>query len=82
MKWQEIRSLYPHKWVKLNVLAFHMEEGVKNIDDMEVIKVLSSDEEAGDELGKCAKNEAVYHTFHDKISFKMTRLFGFRRKVI
>ena len=82
MKWEEIRQLYPHQWVKLNILAFHIEEDRKIIDDMEVIKVLSSDEEAGEQLGKCAKNEAIYHTYHENISYKMTRLFGFRRRAM
>lgn len=82
MKWEEVRNLYPHQWVKLNVLASHMEDDKKIIDDMDVINILSSDEEAGDELGKCTGNEAVYHTYHEKISYKMTRLFGFRRRAM
>jgi len=82
MKWEEIRNIYPHKWVKLNVLAYHIENDTKFIDDMEVIKVLTSDKEAGMELGRCSKDEAVYHTYHEKISYKITKLFGFRRKVM
>lgn len=82
MKWEEVRQLYPHQWVKFNVLAFHIEEDRKIIDEMEVIKALSSDEEAGVELGKCGKNEAIYHTYHENVSYKMTRLFGFRRRAM
>lgn len=53
MKVQEIRNLYPHQWVKLNVLASHIEDDKKIINDMEVIKTIPSDLEAGRELGKC-----------------------------
>jgi hypothetical protein len=82
MKWEEVKNLYPEQWVKLNVQASHIEASKKIIDDMEVLRALSSDEEAGDELGKCKENEAIFHTYHEKISYKMTRLFGFRRRAM
>ncbi len=79
MKWQEIRSLYPHQWLKLNILASHIEEDKKIIDDMEVIKTIPSDLEAGRELGKCKGNEAVYHTYNEDIYYKIKNIFGFRK---
>ncbi len=80
IKWQKIRDLYPHQWVKLNVLESHIDGGRKIINEMEVIKVLISDEEEGNKLGKSKENEAIYYTCHENISYKMTRLFGFKRR--
>ena len=42
-------------------------------------RVLLSDDEAGDELGKCEKNEAIYHTYHEHIAYTIKRIFGFRK---
>lgn len=81
MKWDEVRSLYPNQWVKLNILNSHIENSKKIIDDMEVIKTISSNEEAGEELGKCKKDEAIYHTYHEQIAYTIKKLFGFRKAI-
>jgi len=78
MKWKEVRALYQNQWVKLSVLNSHVEEDKKIIDDMEVIKTISSDLEASRELGKCKENEAVYHTYHEDIYYRIKKIFGFR----
>ena len=79
MKWQEIRDRYPHQWLKLKVLESHIDEGKEFIDDMEVIKTIDTDIEATRELGKCKEKEAVYHTYHTEIYFKLKNLFGYRK---
>lgn len=78
MKWEEVREKYPDQWVKLNILQSHIDENKKYIDDMEVIKSIDSDLEASRELGKCKSSEVVYHTYHDKIYFKIKNIFGYR----
>lgn len=78
MKWEEIRQVYPHQWLKLNVLKSHVEEDKKVIDEMEVINTIGSNSEAGRELGKCKGNVAVYHTDNEKIYYRIKNIFGFR----
>ncbi|HEY5584210.1 MAG TPA: hypothetical protein VIK78_06935 [Ruminiclostridium sp.] len=78
MKWEEIRQAYPHQWLKLNILESHVDGNKKVIDDMEIINAIGCNSEAGRELGKCRGNEAVYHTFNEKIYYRIKNIFGFR----
>lgn len=79
MKWEEVRNAYPHTWVRLKILESHIEDDKKIIDDMEVLGVIDSDAEAGKQLGKCLPNEAVFHTYHDEIYYRIKNIFGFRK---
>ena len=45
-----VRNLYPNKFVKLQVLEYHMEENKKYIDEMAVIKAIEDNKEATREL--------------------------------
>lgn len=78
MKWEEIRQAYPHQWLKLSVLESHVDGDKKVIDDMEVIKIIDTDLEAGRELGKCKGNVVVYHTYHNTIYLRIKNIFGYR----
>jgi len=78
MKWEEIRQAYPHQWLKLDVLESHIDGDKKVIDDMEVIKIIDTDLEAGRELGKCKGNVVVYHTYHNAIYLRIRNIFGYR----
>ena len=79
MNWQEVRKLYPHQWLKLKVLENHIDNDKEYIDEMEVIETIKSDIEATRELGKCKENEAVYHTYHEEIYYKLKNIFGYRK---
>ena len=78
MKWEEVRQAYPHQWLKLKVLKKHIKDNKEYVDDMEVIKKIDTDLEAGRELGKCKDDEVVYHTYHEEIYFEIKNIFGFR----
>ena len=78
MKWEEVREKYPHQWVRLEIIQSHIEDDKKFIDDMEVIRTIDSDKEAGQELGKCRGNEVVYHTYHNEIYLRIRNIFGYR----
>lgn len=78
MKWTEIRNAYPNQWAKLNIIKSHTQDGKEYIDDMEVVKTINSDLEAGRELVKCKENEVVYHTSHNEIYLEIRNVFGFR----
>ncbi len=75
MKWEEIRQAYPHQWLKLKVLERHTEGDKEFIDDMEVVGKIQSDIEATRELGRCKENDAVYHTYHNEIYYKLKNIF-------
>ena len=74
MKWEEVRTIYPDKFVKLQVLASHMEGNKKYVDDMAVIKVISDNKEATKELVHSIDNILVYHTGNEVISVEVKNI--------
>ena len=43
MKWEEVKSIYPNKFVLLTSLKSHIEDNIKYIDDVAVVKELSNE---------------------------------------
>lgn len=81
MKWDEIRKLYPDQWVKLKVINSHKYENYLYIDEMEIIKPISTDKEATFELARCSGDILVFHTSHDIIKTKLIRSLGLFRRI-
>ena len=79
VKWEEIRKVYPNKFVKLQILESHMNEDKKYIDDMAVIKVIDDNREATRELVNSKDNILVYHTGNEEIYVTVKNLRGYRR---
>ncbi|MGH4140028.1 hypothetical protein [Clostridium sp.] len=75
MKWNKIRDIYPNQWVKLLILNSHEAENKEYIDEMEVIKNFTSDDEATDELVNCTDKELVYHTSKEEIYSEIRNIF-------
>ena len=66
MKWEEVRSIYPNQFVKIEIIESVIKDDrqiVKNVDLIRPVKR----EEATKELLKARKNVIVYHTSNDKI---------------
>ena len=75
MKWNEVRKIYPNQWVKLLILNSHEDENKEYIDEMEVIKNFTSDDEATNELVNCSDKEIVYHTSKEEIYSEIRNIF-------
>ena len=56
MNWNEVRKIYPDRFVKIQILKEHIEENIRYIDDMAVIKAFEDSKEATRELVR-AKDE-------------------------
>lgn len=78
MKWEEVRKIYPDKFVKLQMLETHMEADKKIIDDMAVIKVIEDKREATKELVTSKDGTLVYHTGNEKIYVLVKNIRGYR----
>lgn len=78
MKWGEVRKTYPNKFVKLQILDYHIEDNKKYIDDMAVIRVFEDNREATRELIKSDKNTIVYHTSNEEIIIEIKNIRGYR----
>lgn len=80
MKWNEVREKYPNKWVKLLILNSHQDNDKEYVDEMDVINVLSNDEDATDALVNCNDKEIVYHTTQKEIYSEIRNIFFSYRK--
>lgn len=78
MKWEEVRKIYPSRFVKLQILASHVEDNVRYIDDMSVIEAFDDEKEATRELVRTKDDILVYHTGKDKIEVPIKQIFGYR----
>ncbi|SCZ10826.1 hypothetical protein [Alkaliphilus peptidifermentans] len=81
MKWEEVRKIYPNRFVKIKVLKSHIKNNVRYIDDMAVIESYDDDREATRELVRAKDDILVYHTANDKIEIEIKQIFGYRGAV-
>ena len=73
MKWEEVRTIYPNKFVLLKSLEAHIEENKKCIDDVAVVRALD-DEEASNILIRCKGDNFVFHTSKEELSMNIVQM--------
>jgi hypothetical protein len=78
MKWEEVRKIYPNRFVKVQILESHMDGNVRKIDDMSVIKAFNDSKEATRELVRAKDDVLVYHTANENIEVVVKQIFGYR----
>jgi hypothetical protein len=78
MKWEEVKKIYPDKYVLLQVLESHIDGDRKYIDDVAIIRSLDDSKEATRELVNAKPGTLVYHTSKDKIEVLIRENIGFR----
>jgi len=78
MKWEEVRKTYPNKFIKLQILEFHLDGKAKIIDDMAVIKVIDDNKSATKELMNCEQGTLVYHTANENIRVEVKNIRAYR----
>ena len=78
MKWEEVRKIYPNRFVKIQILESHMDGNVSKIDDVSVIKAFNDSKEATRELVRTKDDILVYHTENENIEVEVKQIFGYR----
>ena len=78
MKWEEVRKIYPDRFVKIQILDSHIEDNIRYVDDMAVIKAFENNKEATRELVRAVDDILVYHTGKEKIEVEIKQIFGYR----
>lgn len=78
MKWDEVRKLYPNRFVKLKILDSHVDNNMRYVDDMAVICAFEDEREATRHLVRAKDDILVYHTKKEKIEIPIKQNFGFR----
>lgn len=67
MLWSKVRELYPNTWVMVSNERSHIKGGKQHVDEVSVIRTLSSSREAKRMLMQCSGNTFVYHTVNPEI---------------
>ena len=67
MKWSEVRTLHPNKFVLLEKLKEH-------IDGKALIDVIDNDKEASDLLVRCKGDRFVYHTSKEDLCMEIVNM--------
>lgn len=78
MKWEEVRTIYPNQFVKLQILDYHMVDNIKVVDDMAVIKAIADNREATKELVRSTGDVIVYHTSNKDIEIEIKNIRSYR----
>ena len=78
VKWEEVRTIYPNQFVKLQILDYHMADNMKIIDDMAVIKAFKDNKEATKELVRSTGDIIVYHTSNENIEIEIKNIRSYR----
>lgn len=78
MRWNEVKRIYPDRFVLLQILESHIEGDKKIIDDVAIIKAIDDPKQATRELVNAKPGTLVYHTSKDEIEVLMRKRVGFR----
>lgn len=81
MKWQEVRELYPNKFVKIEVIESHMVDEKEYVDEVAVIKAIEDSKEAMREFVKCKNKEIIYSTKNKEFIIDVVKHIGIRRGI-
>lgn len=81
MKWQEVRELYPNKFVKIQVIKSHIVDEKEYVDEVAVIKAIEDSKEAMKEFIKCKNKEIIYSTKNKEFIIDVVKHIGIRRGI-
>ncbi|WP_232101789.1 hypothetical protein [Paenibacillus sp. URB8-2] len=78
VQWEEVRKIYPDQYVKLQILASHIEGNTKFVDEVALIRAIQDPKEATKELLKSKDGVIVSHTANDELKVEIRTLRGLR----
>jgi len=78
MKWEDVRKIYPNRFVKMQILESHIENDIRYIDNVAVIQAFENAKDATRELVRTKDDILVYHTGKEKIEVPIKQIFAFR----
>ena len=81
MKWQEVRELYPNKFVKIEVIKSHIVDEKEYVDEVAVIKAIEDSKEAMKEFIKCKNKEIISSTKNKEFIIYVVQHIGIRRGI-
>lgn len=81
MKWDEVRTLYPERFVKFEILESHVIDNKEYVDDVAVIKAVTDGKEATKEFINSKEGQYVYSTKNETVIIELVKHAGIRRGI-
>ncbi len=78
MKWSEVRTMYPDKFVKFEVIDYHTIDNRRYVDEISLIRVINDSNEALKEFSQCKEGQFVYSTNNVEVIIEEVRYSGIR----
>ncbi|BFT70181.1 hypothetical protein [Paenibacillus sp. P36] len=78
MQWEEVRKIYPDQYVKLQILASHIEGNTKYVDEVALITAIQDPKVATLELLRSKDGIVVSHTSNEELKIELRALRGLR----
>lgn len=73
LNWEEVQKIYPDQYVLLNILTSHIKGDKKYVDEVALIRSISSAKEATNELFHAKQGTFVYHTRNEKVVIEIRK---------
>lgn len=73
MKWDEVRILYPDRFVKFEILESHVIDKKEYVDDVAVIKAVADGKEATKEFINCKEGQFVFSTKNTGVVIELVK---------
>lgn len=71
MKWEEVRKLYPNRFIKFLIVESHIIDDKKYVDEIAFIRAIEDGKEAMKEFRKCKEDEFVYSTSNEELVIQL-----------
>lgn len=81
MKWDEVRKLYPDKFIKFEIVESHTEGNKMIPDEIALIKVLDNGKTAMAEFLERKEGQFIYSTKNEHLEIEIVKHIGIRRSV-
>ncbi|MEC0228194.1 hypothetical protein [Paenibacillus alba] len=78
MQWEEVRTIYPDQYVKLQILTSHTDGNIKFVDEVALIRAIQDPKEATRELLSAKDGVIVSHTSNNELKIELRTLRGLR----
>ncbi|MGK0290525.1 MAG: hypothetical protein ACI86H_001984 [bacterium] len=84
MKWQEIRTRYPHQWLLLEAMEAHTESNHRVVEQFSVINTYKDSSNAMESYSKIHQNSPdrelyIFHTDKENIDILERQWLGIRK---
>ncbi|QGP92170.1 hypothetical protein MGLY_15340 [Neomoorella glycerini] len=78
MTWEEVRRLFPNKYIQVEILKSHPEGNKEVVEEVAIKRIIKDPQEATYTLIRSKGNTLVYHTSNEKFELEVRTRPGLR----